>query len=444
MAETIKSVREFPEWWSRLSQDGVPDEATILYRSVALFYRAIQLRCDGLSSVPVRIVKGADTEVEWPYPTPLKRLLWKWESSLLLSGAAYGEIVKNKAGFRKNVIYRNPFDMNVKYDEGILTLTQGTTGTVWTNDLTKGKYEMLYMAEFDPLQDILPGVSASQAAKMDIKLLYALAKFPEAYFEGGAMPVTLLGIDTTDKSEIKRIETWFQRSATAIKNAFRVLGIRAGSINATNLTPPLKDLEFENLNNIARHNIAVAFGIKQTLLDSEAANYATSAEDRKAFYEDTIKPRSELYVDAINEQLLARDGLKLEFDFDEMDIFQEDELERTTSLSNLITATVPLELALDMAGYELTDDQKAMLPVSEIEPKAEIEDEDDEPMLAEIRRWQRMAEKRVKEGKAIREFTSELIPESLLGAISGALVDAKTVDDIKSIFSSVVEWRGYP
>ena len=53
----------------------------------------------------------------------------------------------------------------------------------------------------------------------------------------------------------------------------------------------------------------MAFGIKQTLLDSEAANYATAQEDRLSFYEDTIKPRARIFEDALNTRLLARDGL---------------------------------------------------------------------------------------------------------------------------------------
>ena len=112
----------------------------------------------------------------------------------------------------------------------------------------------------------------------------------------------------------------------------------------------MKDLAFTELNEIAKDNIAMAFGIKQTLLDSEAANYATAQEDRLAFYEDTIKPRARLFADALNEQLLARDGLRLEFRFNEMDIFQEDENDRAELLNKLTTAGLPIEVALELAG----------------------------------------------------------------------------------------------
>jgi len=62
----------------------------------------------------------------------------------------------------------------------------------------------------------------------------------------------------------------------------------------------------------------------------------------------------------------------------------------------------------------------------------------------ELRKWQRMAEKRVKESKPIREFQSNEIEPCLHGAISGALEEAQSVDDVKRVFEGVFDWRGYP
>lgn len=447
MADNFKAITSVPGWVEMLTSDGVPDSVATLYKRVPIFFRAVQLRCDALSSVPIAIYKGEDSEVDWPYPTKLGDLIWKWEASCLLSGAAFGELVVNKSGYRKDVKYRNPFDMTVKYDKGIINFKQNTGGATWVNDLNAGKYEMLYINEFDPTQDILPGVGAGIASRVDAKLLYAISKFPEVYFEGGAMPVTLLGIDTADRNEIERIEKWFKRSATAIKNAFRVMGVRAGSITPATLTPPLKDLVFTELDKIAKDNVAMAFGIKQTLLDSEAANYATAHEDRLSFYEDTIKPRARLFEDALNTQLLARDGLRMEFKFEEMDIFQEDEGDRADLLNKLTMSGMPIELALELAGYALTDEQAAMLnahqeQMDEREDMPESEPVDEQE--GELRKWQRMAEKRIREGKGLREFESSLIEPSLHGAISGALENVKSAEDVKRVFDAAIAWRNYP
>jgi hypothetical protein len=196
----------------------------------------------------------------------------------------------------------------------------------------------------------------------------------------------------------------------------------------------LKDLAFSDLSEISKKNIAMAFGIKQTMLDSEAANYATAQEDRLSFYEETIKPRLTLYEDALNEQLFARDKIKLEFQLNELDIFQEDENERADVLNKLTASGLPTRLALDLAGFVLSEEQEALFS----EQEAETQPEDEQ--VAELRKWQRMAEKRVKEGKPIREFESTILEPSLHGAISGALENVKTVEDVKRVF----EWSVYP
>ena len=444
LTDSVKAITSVPGWVDLLTSDGVPDSVATLYKYVPLLFRAVQLRCDAISSVPVAIMKGKENEVDWPYPTKLGNLIWQWEASNLLAGAAYGEIVTNKSGFRKDIKYRNPFDMDVKYDRGVYQFKQNSSGAVWYNEPEAGRYDMLYIREFDPTQDTNPGIGAGKASNIDAKLLYAISKFPEMYFEGGAMPVTLLGIDSNDRNEIERIQNWFRRSATAIKNAFRVLGVRTGSITPVTLTPPLKDLSFPEISAMAKDNIAMAFGIKQTLLDSEAANYATAQEDRLAFYEDTIKPRARLFEDALNEQLLARDGLRLEFRFGEMDIFQEDENDRAELLNKLTTAGLPIGVSLQLAGYKLTEEQLSMLEEHQEPLDDRIDETPVDERTTELRKWQKFAEKRVKEGKELREFETSIIEPSLQGAINGALEGAKTAEEVKHIFDSVIEWRNYP
>lgn len=447
MTGNYKVITETPGWLNRMLGDGVPDSNATLYGKVPYLFRVVQIRCDTLAGIPIRFFvdgKDEEKETEWPYPTPIQHLVWRWEASNLLAGAAYGEIVSNPAGYKKDVIYRNPFDMQVTYEDGVLVFKQHSSGTEWRNDFRAGKYEMVYFAEYDPSQDLLPGIGSGKAANMDAKLLYALAKFPEMYFEGGAMPVTLLGIDSTDKGEITRVQEWFKRSATTIRNAFRVLGIRAGSITPTTLTPPLKDLQMPELSDGAKHNISVAFGVPKTMLDSEAANYATAKEDRKSYYEETIMPRARMFESVLNTQLLEREGMRVEFMFNELDLFQEDEGERAQLLLNLVQAGLPLELALEQAGYDLTEEQAAMLESKPVEIDKPEPDEQPDEMKEELGKWMRFAEKRIKDGKSIREFESDIIPKALHSAISGALETAKSADEVRYLFANVIDWQGYP
>lgn len=468
--DRYKTITNIPSWLSDLTND--PDKVSSTaqaYAYVPLVFRAVRLRADSVSGVPVRITMGeSDNEIDWPYPEPLHTLLWRASASLDLAGAGYWEILANAASYQKDVRYRNPNDIAVEYLRGTkqIQFKQNSTGAKWVNTPDKADFQMVYFAEYDPSQDILPGVAPAETALANARLLRYMAKFAGAFFEGGAMPVTMLAMENVSDEERKRVETWFKRSITTIKNAFRVLGVRAGAVTPSVLTPPMKDLVIPELHSQARREVALAFGIPQTMLE-DAANYATAKEHRLSFYEDTIKPRANMMADVINAQLLAKDGLKLAFDFEELSIFQEDETERASSLSSLTSAGVPLTLAMDILGYDLTDEQLAMLAEEQVrkEQAAEAlrerlaqaqqqpnqppnngpEEDADNDMERDMRRWLRKASKRVKDGKtAAVDFESDFIPAGIAGAVHGALEACATVEDVKSVFDGALAWRGYP
>ena len=136
--------------------------------------------------------------------------------------------------------------------------------------------------------------------------------------------------------------------------------------------------------------------------------------------------------------------MRLEFRFNELDIFQEDENKRADLLSKLTMAGLPIEVALELAGYKLTDEQAAMLESHQEQLDDRIDETPVDERTTELRKWQKFAEKRVKEGKELREFESSVIEPSMHGAISGALEGAKSVEEVRHIFDSVITWRGYP
>lgn len=446
MAKNYKAITAIPAWAEYLSSSGAISSTAKAYACIPLIFRAIRLRADALSAVPAKILplKGK-AEKEWPYPDPLDELIWKTCASLDLSGAGYWEIAANDYGYQKGVRYRNPFDMQVEFKDGVINFTQGSTGAKWQNDLKSNKFELVYFTEFDPVQDVLPGVGAGSVALQDSKLLHYVTRFASSYFEGGAVPITLLGIDAQDDDEVKRVESWFQRAASGTRNAvYKVLGIRAGAIDPKTITPALKDLVMPDLHKQAAHDVALAFGIPITMLE-DAANYATAKEHRLSFYEDTIKPLSRRIAAPINRQLLARDGLQLVFDFEAMPIFQEDETDRASRFATLSNTGVSIPLAAEMAGYtpeivgKIQDDQaERERKAKEIsDGKQDPDDKDGEDQAEqELRRWERKALKRVKDGKpATCAFDSTLIPPSITGEVQKALADCKVSEDVRSVFT---------
>ena len=189
------------------------------------------------------------------------------------------------------------------------------------------------------------------------------------------MPVTILGVETTDKGEVDRIVQWFKARATKLKNSANVLGVRTkdgkSTISVQTLTPPLKELAFPELYAIAQTNITVGWGIPKTLLFDEAANYAVKHDARLSFYEETIMNRAPIYEDWLTTQLLDRLGLKLHFDFDGMKIFQEDEEKKSKVAINYYQITQDKALAFDLSGKKLTDEQLAKLNAKQEEEQTQ-------------------------------------------------------------------------
>ena len=70
-----------------------------------------------------------------------------------------------------------------------------------------------------------------------------------------------------------------------------------------------------------------------------------------------------------------------------------------------------------------------------------------EAIRADLDKWQRKALARMKTGKgAMVEFESEHIPPSLGAAIAGALEEAQTAEDVKTVFAGTKQTFGavYP
>lgn len=433
--ERVKAITHVPGWLEGTGSSGLDriGGTADAYGYVPLIYRAVRLRCDAISSVPMHVyaVRGG-SEREWPFSAPMSELIWRTEAALLLTGAAYWEKMQNRVR-TVDIQWLNPYSMEVSYQNGQITFRQNLSAAnqgSWTAE------QMVYFREFGIKDDFTPGVSSAEVALEDARLLRYLTRFAAHYFDNGAMPVTLLGFEyTPSQAEVDRVQGWFRRMASGISNAFRVLGLR-GKISPQMLTPVPKDLEMPALNNQARHNVAMAFGIPQTMLE-DAANYATAGEHRLSFWQDTVRPRGRIYEDVINSQLLNPMGLKIHFDFEEMGIFQVDEAQRSGALLNLVQSGVDTQTALEVLGYQLNEEQLRRMENEQAPETPPVEND----LVGELRRWERKALKRVKAGRpAACSFDSQVIPAGLSGAVEGSLAGVTSADAVRMIFADVLAY----
>lgn len=459
----VETVVNIPEWAEYFHRSGdAPNEARA-YATVPLVYRCVRLISDSLSSVPLRCYRGTGdnrTEVDWPW-AELDPAGWTYKTTaaLLISGAAYSVRLGNGLRRGMGLQWVNPSSIVPsargvdEYGRPVIRFTQSnaTGGQVssWGMD------QMLYIREYNPADDVLPGPSAARVALTDAGLIRYLTRFASYYFEKGAMPLTILSVDrNTSDVEVKRVEGLFKQLASGISKAWSVIALRGGKDSAPfTLTPPLRDLVISELHEQARRAVAAAFGIPQTMLE-DAANYATASEHTMQFWQTCVRPRGRMITAALNEQIGKSMGLTFEYAFDELDIFQEDEAQRASSLVQLTNAGLSLLDAMDILGYDMDADMRARLEADQAEKKRAAEemakvreqtppavqreaqpDTPQDEQKADLERWQRKAIKALeKSGTADVHFESEYIPAEQAEAIHARLAVCKTAAEVRAAF----------
>ena len=248
--------------------------------------------------------------------------------------------------------------------------------------------------------DVGPGTPAAQVALMSARLRLNIDTFAASFFEHGAQPMSL--ITTTGNpsaAEMERAQSYFRRSITGVANAWRTIFLR-GDISVQQLTPDLKTMELPELSQHIVLDIGAALGIPRSVLESDAANYATSQTDMRSFWEMTIRPRLPMYQAAINEQLFgdSTDNYSIQFTPENLEIFQEDEAARSTALLQLVNAGIPLSDSMAMLGYnplENIPEPPDRVEVTTDEghtPDAGVQEDAEQ----EMRAWQKYANKNLK------------------------------------------------
>jgi len=469
----LKSIElsQYPdEAWEWLT--GKPDNAARgledYFRAIPWLFRGVNMRADAVANMPFTIYRGEteiDTSAEYentvkfmPNPVRLFKLI---EMSISLMGKAYLFNVRNNA-VSLDLKYLNPTTIKPVLDEseGLVAFDRTLTRTV--------RYDVediIYFWLEDPYIEIgEPNTSPGKAALMASGVLANVDEFVAAFFERGAIKATILGVPMgTPEPAREELKNWWQKVVSGISNAFTAKVIAADAVEATTIGEGLEGLQNTEMTKEKREDIAVALGIPMTKLwSTEAGGIGGGGvveQDDKNFYQETVIPECRFIQGVLNTQVFEPAGYSLRFDYDTLDMFQEDEAQRSASLNNLVNAGMPLDLALQVLGFELDEEQWARLEEEKQakeeraeqfaerlqgNPQQDQDNEDEEDnKMTHLDKWRRKAAKRLKDGKsAAVEFDSEYISSTLNAAILGALEGVETMDDLDSVFGSA--WVGYP
>ena len=349
-----KSTIGIPDWAQQLINQGETNTSPqTAYAKVPQLYRAVQLRANSLASVPFKLESGKDL-IDWPLTTPLPKLLFEMEVSMMIGGAAYVLKQTPNSGGKRTVglQFMLPNTVTVRYINDKISFIQEIQGRrygPWDRD------RFIFMREFSFSDEIGAGLAPAKVALNATILRLSMQEFASGFFASGAQPMTLLTMSgNPPPSEIERTERFFRRTMQGVRNAWRVLAVRS-EVTVQPITPDVNSMALPELQDITTREIAAAFGVPLSLLTSDSANYATAHSDTRLFYEGTIKPRLLLYEQALNTDLLNDMGLHITFIPEALPVYQEDEAERSGALVNLVQAGMQLKDAMFILGYSVEE-----------------------------------------------------------------------------------------
>lgn len=307
-----------------------------------------------------------------------------------------------------------------------------------------------------PPRDVELGhdVPPARVALAAAGLLSIIDELATSRFANGAIDPMLIALEDQasplSDAEIVQLRGWLQKTLSGVKNAFRIEPVRA-ALKAVQLGASLDKLAMSELTNAKREDVATALGVPQTLLFSNAANYATAQQDAIHLYELNITPMAMLIAGYFNDELFSDYGLELVPHPERLEVFQMMELQKSQGLSfardrNIISINEYREgigfQKLDNPRYDVLEaDNDAAVDAA----LADYEDAPDDAADEELRQWQRAFTKRLKAGKKMnRAFNAPSLNKALHAAIEGALENVMSIEHANAVFNDAQAWTAYP
>jgi HK97 family phage portal protein len=452
------------EGWT-INNGATDNGLTALVREVPWLYRAVDLIGTKAASMPFALVSNKsgndyDVTADWRnlvgyLPAP-NRLIDQIARSLQVYGCAYVLKASNAAGRVKVLRYLSPTTITP-----ILDARDGLTGferNVGNGKVTYRPEDVIY---FWPASESVelgpPGSSPVLAAANAAGVLRGADLFASGYMERGGVRVTILAVpETTQKSERDRLQSWWRNVVMGVKNAFAAHVMNADSVKPTAIGDGLEGLQNSTLTQSKREDIATALGVPQTLLWSNAANYATAQQDVLSFYDLTIVPLCEFIAEVLNEQLFAQQGLRMEIRPEVIDAFHADEKDMAVAYRTYISAGMLPSVAAQICGIELPagmeyedldpepeeEPEPTPPPDDEVTPPLPVEvietmEREETPAEQEAKRWERKAARLLESGSIgeAADFVCYSLPDAEQARIRDGLKSCATVADVHALFA---------
>lgn len=392
------------------SKDKYEDLAEEGYIKNAIAFRCVNEIAQGACNVPFKLFSG-DAEIdEHPIKTLLNRpspTMSKSEyfsalySFILLSGNAYMLRSGPENQPPKELHLLRPDRMKINASgrgipQSYSYTIAGRVIETYPVDQDTGISDVKHIKLWHPLDDHY-GMSPMRAAAVDIDQYNMSGKHNVNLLHNGARPSGAVIFKPRDESGMPTYlsESQRQQLMTDLKQRFSGIGnagrpmLLEGDFDWKEMGMSPKDMDFQNLRNMAAKDVALCFGVPSQLVGiPDAQTYSNMAEARLALYEETIIPLMRRVESDLNEWLIPQFGenLNLIYDYDSIPAMSQ---RRKLIWENvvqgvregIITRNEARE-RLDMEPIDGGDDilvNASLFPlgssVNLVEPEAEAEDE---------------------------------------------------------------------
>ena len=412
-----------------------------VYKAIPWLYRAVDVRSRAVQDVPFKITQGRRDVTNSPRVasllTKFKYNLGRVESSLCMYGRAYLIREKNSVDTNEQLRWLLPSSVDPKYGSTGVT---GFTRTINNQKMPLNLDQVVYFWQQSMEAEIGPGIGPVTVALRSASVLKHLDEYLAGYFERGAIKTTLLTVEgNPSPSDKQKLESWWKRMTGGTKRANETVAI-SSAVKPTVIGDGIKDTTNPALVTQARQDIMTAMGVPHSLMESDAANFATASVELLSFYQNTIIPELALIAEAFNEQLFGPLGFELVFEPQKLEVFQAAELQKAEAISKLVGKPIlTLNEGRALMGYEAVEEPP---PVYHVLPPIDASQVStgsaltaDETKAADLYRWQRKSLRALSKGKSADvPFESEYIGEATAERISVALMNALTPEAVKAVF----------
>jgi len=363
----------------------------------------------------------------------LKALLFQISMALDEYGAAYwGVSVRNNQPVR--VRWFTPPSIQPDYDRrgsrGLLGFKRSVgnayyeydDAAIWARSESAGWLGWLWELG---IPEMGPGQSLESRASLPAALLRESDKVLTMLYEQGLILPTIVRAETNPpEAEKDRVLDRIRRVLSGSANAHRAEVFNAGlTFERIGTTPSEMDMTALDAGN--QMDVSAVADTPKGILTGEANNRSVLDRLTANWIMYTIAPRAERIAYALNHHVFKPAGFEMRFQPEQLSILQEEEHERSQSLLNLVNAGLPPMVALEVLGYDLTDEQRAMIadsmqPVIEVQapeppppPSSNGIEPDEATRRAEIDRaeeigvFKRWYQKRL--GADVRKFNSDIL-----------------------------------